>query len=65
MAADGKFLAEYRWVKLGPGLALHGVGAGATCPWRATRQPAAPDTSGKEDGLRMDCTDKSMSNIGQ
>ena len=32
VAADGKFLAEYRWVKLGPGLALHGVGAGATCP---------------------------------
>lgn len=32
VAADGKFLAEYRWVKLGPGLAAHGVGAADACP---------------------------------
>ena len=32
VAADGKFFAEYRWVKLGPGLASHGFGAAAACP---------------------------------
>ncbi|WP_042424150.1 hypothetical protein [Comamonas granuli] len=32
VAADGKFFAEYRWVKLGPGLAAHGVGAADACP---------------------------------